>query len=51
MEKNHFLEEKMKETKTYVPAKAEIIHLDKTDVVSTSGFDTELPEGEWDKEL
>ena len=37
--------------KTYQPATAEIIYLDRIDVVSTSGFDTELPEGEWDKEL
>ena len=37
--------------KNYQPATAEIISLDKIDVVSTSGFDTDLPEGEWDKEL
>lgn len=35
----------------YQPAKAEIIYLGKVDVVSTSSFDTEFPEGEWDKEL
>ena len=41
----------MKEKEIYQPATAEIIYLDKVDVVSTSGFDTELPEGEWDKEM
>ena len=37
--------------RNYEPATAEIIYLDKVDVVLTSGFDTELPEGEWDKEM
>ena len=41
----------MKEKEIYQPAKAEIIYLDKVDVVTTSGFDTELPEGEWDKDM
>ena len=41
----------MQVKQTYTPAKAEIIYLDKVDVVTTSGFDPELPEGEWDKEM
>ena len=35
----------------YQPARAEIIYLERVDVVLTSGFDPELPEGEWDKEM
>ena len=36
----------------YSPAKAEIIKLDTTDVITTSPtFDSDIPEGEWDKEM
>ena len=35
----------------YTPAKAEIIYLERVDVITTSGFETDLPEGEWDKEM
>ena len=42
----------MKEKQLYVPAKAEVIKLCLTDVITTSPtFDSELPEGEWDKEM
>ena len=42
----------MKNENTYQPAKAEIIHLEQSDVITTSPtFDSVIPEGEWDKEM
>ena len=42
----------MKDKKIYFPAQAEIYKLDTSDVITTSPtFDTDIPEGEWDKEM
>ena len=41
----------MKKESTYQPLSAEIIYLEKADVVSTSVFAPGTTEGEWDKEL
>lgn len=42
----------MENDRTYQPAKAEIIYLEQTDVITTSPtFDSAIPEGEWDKEM
>ena len=36
----------------YTPAKAEMVKLDTADVITTSPtFDSDIPEGEWDKEM
>ena len=41
----------MEKRHTYTPAKAEIIHFDTTDVITTSGFKPDLLEGEWDSDM
>ena len=42
----------MKDKQIYTPAKAEIIKLGTTDVITASPtFDSDIPEAEWDKEM
>ena len=42
----------MQKKQIYTPAKAEIYKLDTSDVITTSPtFDSDIPEGEWDKEM
>ena len=42
----------MKNNSIYQSAKAEIIYLEQTDVITTSPtFESTIPEGEWDKEM
>ncbi len=42
----------MKKKQIYTPAKAEIIYLEQSDVITTSPtFDSIIPEGEWDEEM
>ncbi len=41
----------MEEKKFYEPVRAEIVEAEAVDVITTSPFEPEIHEGEWDREM